>query len=187
MNPDELLELVDASDLSRKAKGALRARLTLVVTPHVLNSELAFRIEGAACSDEGKVALRAAAGGVPPWTALEQFAHDDISATWSAMEDLGIVECDVPSLLQRKARIAAIADSRIESHLLDPAKEASLFELNVVGGTATDKLLKHTPEVDRGNQLAELIAELHAQGGGEASVTTTVKLDSGRTIDVQAE
>lgn len=96
-----------------------------------------------------------------------------------------------------RAQIAEIAvdhASTIEDESFRQLRDAlhdgdiSPCQLPVVWGIAQDKIarhLTHAKNPDKADAVADLIQRLHNQGGGEATVS--VKIEPGRTIDVDSE
>lgn len=141
-----LIEAVEHSDLDNETK----ARLRDILSPEKpvsgwapalsLPPEIAARIEAVEISDETKKALRAVALGVPIAEAAKLSACQDTLVLFQAAVGLGIISLESRDLVQGKRRIVKLADQELEKRLLQDPDKPSMAELNMVSGTATDKL-----------------------------------------------
>lgn len=182
---------IQASNLPANVKSELSRRLApeLVVPAQALDPEVAHRIASSGVSEDAQKALQAMALGVPIFEATQMAGCTDIAPVWRAAEEIGLLDLGMPATLDRKARITALADARIEKKLLDPDADPSLLELNAVSGTATDKLMRaggdsHQSQTER---VAAIVKLLHSQPSVSVTLSVRTPDPAAEAIDVTPE
>ena len=141
-------------------------------------------IEDLDLDEPSRNAIELVRQGIPPVPASDATGADLVVVLKSAMA-CGLLDPTPRKIEGMHARISFKAGSRLEELLDDTNEKFTGNQLAVISGISTDKVAKFAGNGDQGHSAAaQLLAKLHAQGGGKITVTAEVADPADRAIDV---
>ena len=145
-------------------------------------------IEALGCSARMKQALHLVADGAPYREAAHQMGFKDHRDLYRYAKSARLLEVHSERLVASYRRIASLANAELERRLVEEPETIDSKTLGIISGISADKAAKYegwgaSHQGQPGAGVAELLARLHAQGGGRIEVVTS---NATQSVEVSA-